>query len=302
MQASYEEVPVTLADGTVVNLLKPTYSIVGAYMALPADVRISPRIGMPVFGLGLLEAIPEESILAHADVNDRDKDSISGKPNYVWDPVHKKMALGRFGWKGGNASVLAQSAGAYNEDMGITNPIMPVESTYGQFGNDSVANTPEVSMQELENVSFYAKSLGVPAARNVEDAEVINGRRIFDQISCAACHVPSFRTGNTYEIAELRNQKIYPYTDMLLHDMGEGLADHRDEYDANGREWKTRPLWGLGLTAVTSGHTTFLHDGRARSITEAILWHGGEAQTSTDKFKALSTTDREQLLNFLNSL
>lgn len=302
MAATYQEVPVTLADGTVVYLRKPTYSIVDPYIEMPVNVLISPRIGMPVFGLGLLEAIPEMDVLALADEMDNNKDSISGKPNYVWNEIDQTMSLGRFGWKGGHATVLLQSAGAYNEDMGITNPIFSVESTHGQSNGDPSAISPEVPMEDLEDVAFYSRTLGVPAARNLDDAVVIKGREVFDRINCASCHNPSFTTGSDYEIVEYRNQKIYPYTDMLLHDMGEELADNREEFDANGREWKTRPLWGIGLTKVTSGHTTFLHDGRARNIMEAILWHGGEAEPSRDDFKALSTNDREAILKFLDAL
>ena len=302
MVITYETIPVTLKDGTHIELRKPIYSIEEEYMELPADVLISPRIGMPVFGLGLLEAIREEDILAYADPDDLNMDSISGKPNYVWNSMVNGFSLGRFGWKAGAPSVLLQSAGAYNEDMGITNHLRPIESSYGQTNSNPYAVTPEVSNEELENVTFYAKTLGVPATRNVDDPLVIKGRQIFEKINCTACHVPSFTTGSLDGVPEVSNQKIYPYTDMLLHDMGEGLADNRPEFDANGREWKTRPLWGIGLTAVANGHTNFLHDGRARNLTEAILWHGGEADQSKNMFVELSTEDREALLIFLNAL
>jgi len=303
LAVTYEEIVETLSDGTEVTLRNPVYTIENTYISMPSGVMISPRIAMPVFGLGLLEAIPESAILANVDENDADKDSISGKANYVWDPVNNKMALGRFGWKAGAPSVLVQSAGAYNEDMGITNPIKPVESSLGQTnGENSSSETPEIDMETLENVTFYSLTLGVPAGRNFDNSQVIHGRQIFEKINCTACHVPSFNTGTLEGIPEVSGQKIYPYTDMLLHDMGEGLADNRPEYDATGREWKTRPLWGLGLTSVTSGHTSFLHDGRARNITEAILWHDGEAKKSKDDFKKLSKNDREDLLKFLNAL
>ena len=303
LNVTWEEITEALDDGTEVSLRKPVYSVENPYTAMPAGVMISPRIAMPVFGLGLLEAIPESAILAYADENDADGDSISGKPNYVWDPANNKMALGRFGWKAGTPSVLVQSAGAYNEDMGITNPVKPVESSFGQSnGESSVSDTTEIDIQTLEDVTFYSLTLGVPAGRNFDDPSVIKGSNLFEKISCTSCHVPSFTTGTLEGIPEVSNQKIFPYTDMLLHDMGEGLADNRPEYDANGREWKTRPLWGLGLTSVTSGHTSLLHDGRARNITEAILWHDGEAKKSKDKFKALSKDDRDALLKFLNAL
>lgn len=302
MQVRYEDVPVTFDDGTVVTLKKPVYSITDPYIIIPGNVLMSPRIGMPVFGLGLLEAITDQDILANEDVNDVNKDGISGRANYVWDPVNEKMALGRFGWKAGTPSVLAQSAGAYNEDMGITNPLRPFESTYGQANEDTTSNTVEIPLEDLESVTFYAHTLGVPAGRNFDKPEVIKGRQLFEKISCTACHTTSFTTGRLPGVPEVSNQKIYPYTDMLLHDMGEGLADNREEFLANGQEWKTRPLWGIGLTAITSGHTTFLHDGRARNLTEAILWHGGEAEESVNAFKKLSKEERELLLEFLNAL
>jgi Predicted thiol oxidoreductase len=302
MSVTFQEQTVSLADGTIVTLRKPTYSIVSPYLPLPGNMMISPRIGMPVFGLGLLEAIPEAAILANADPDDRDKDEISGKANYVWDPVSETTKMGRFGWKAGTPSVLVQTAGAYNEDMGLTNYLKPVESSVGQTNGDPTSISPEVSREILENVVFYSLTLGVPAGRNFDDPEVIAGNKIFNQLKCATCHVPSFITTSYEGIPEISNQKIYPYTDMLLHDMGEELADNRPEFLANGKEWKTRPLWGIGLTAVTSGHTSFLHDGRARNITEAILWHSGEAEKSKDDFKNLSSKDREKLLRFLESL
>ena len=303
MQVVWEEIAETLADGTTISLRKPTYSIRNTYMPMPSDVMISPRIAMPVFGLGLLEAIPEEDILALADPDDLNDDGISGKANYVWDPASKTLALGRFGWKAGAPSVLAQSAGAYNEDMGITNPLKPIESSYGQSnGDNSEKAEPEIDMQTLEDVTLYSLTLAVPAGRNFDNPKVVKGRSIFEKIGCIDCHTASFTTGSLEGIPEVSQQKIYPYTDMLLHDMGDGLADNRPEFDADGKEWKTRPLWGLGLTNVTSGHTFLLHDGRARSITEAILWHDGEAENTKDEFKKLSTEDREALLEFLNAL
>lgn len=303
LAVNYEYIDEILADGTVVTLRKPIYKIESPYMSMPSDVMISPRIAMPVFGLGLLEAIPESEILVLADENDSDDDEISGKPNYVWDPANNRIALGRFGWKAGAPSVLVQSAGAYNEDMGVTNPIRPIESSYGQSnGETELSDSTEIDMKVLEDVTFYSLTLAVPAGRNFDDPQVVKGRQVFDKIGCIDCHTASFTTGTLAGIPEMSNQKIYPYTDMLLHDMGDGLADNRPEFEADGKEWKTRPLWGLGLTSVTSGHTSLLHDGRARTITEAILWHDGEAKKSQDDFKTLSTADREALLKFLNAL
>ena len=298
---TFTEQSVKLANGTVVHLQMPSYKINDAYTTLPPNILISPRIGMPVFGLGLLEAISEEDILTNADPDDLNKDGISGKANYVWDPISQSVKLGRFGWKAGTPSILVQSAGAYDGDMGLTTSLNPISSTYGQANGDT-SLTIDVSDEDLEAVSFYCMTLGVPAGRNFDDPKIIKGRKIFEQINCTACHTPSFTTGVVEGIPEISNQKIYPYTDMLLHDMGDGLADNRNEYLANGHEWKTRPLWGIGLTSITSGHTNFLHDGRARNLTEAILWHDGEAKQSKEDFIMLSTEERENLLSFLNAL
>lgn len=298
----YEKVKRIFADGTTVVLQKPVFSIENPYIPLPANLLLSPRIGMPVFGLGLLEAITEYDILDLADETDVDDDGISGKPNYVWDPVSSSVKLGRFGWKAGTPSVLVQSAGAYNQDMGITNSIMPNESSFGQSNSETDFNDLELSDKDLENVTFYVQTLGVPAGRSLDAPDVIKGYKIFEQINCSACHTPSFTTGVLEGVPEVSLQKIFPYTDMLLHDLGDGLADNRSEFEANGKEWKTRPLWGIGLTSVVNGHTNFLHDGRARNITEAILWHGGEAEQARNDFMELKKEEREALLLFINSI
>ena len=186
--------------------------------------------------------------------------------------------------------------------MGITSYFLPYETGYGQTnGDDGLGDDPEVENDVIDQVVFYCKTLAVPAPRDIDDADVIAGEDIFEQIDCAKCHIPEMQTGSS-EISAIANQSIYPYTDMLLHDMGEGLADNRPDYLADGREWKTRPLWGIGLTQVVNGHTDYLHDGRAKNITEAILWHGGEALASKNKFKALNARQRGQLLAFINSL
>lgn len=252
LEVRFEYSTETLSDGTKVELRKPVFSIINPYIPLPENTLTSPRIGMPVFGLGLLEAIKESDILAYADVDDRDEDGISGKPNMVWNPQTKQKELGRFGWKGGAPNVLIQTAGAYNGDMGITNPIFPTESSFGQSNFDTSSVSPEIDMQPLENAAFYTLTLAVPAARDQEDPHIIKGRKLFEKINCASCHVPSFKTGNYNGLPEVSHQVIYPYTDLLLHDMGEGLADNRPEFDADGQEWKTRPLWGIGLTYITS--------------------------------------------------
>ena len=292
----------TFADGTSVVLKRPVIILIDPYTSLPAGVLLSPRIAPPVFGLGLLEAIPESNLLAHQDINDTDGDGISGKANYVWDPMSQQTILGRFGWKANTGTILVQCAGAYVEDMGVTNYVFPNESGANQSnGQDGLSDDPEISNDILNQVAFYCRSLGVPAARNLTKDLVRKGAKTFDDISCTKCHTPKQQTGPGI-ISAVSNQTIFPYTDLLLHDMGADLADNRPDFLADGNEWKTRPLWGIGLTEVVNGHTNFLHDGRARNITEAILWHGGEAQQSKEKFKQLSTTKRNELLAFINSL
>ncbi|EHQ41006.1 di-heme oxidoreductase family protein [Myroides odoratus] len=301
-QVTYSTIVEELADGTKVTLRKPHYSLVESYIPIPANILLSPRIGSPVFGLGLLEAIPEADILAQIDANDANQDGIYGKANYVYDVISKQTKLGRFGWKANTASLLEQCAAAFNNDMGITNYVFPYETGYGQTnGDDGLKAGIEVSNALVDAVTFYTQTLAVPASRFHDNQNVRNGARIFEEIDCAKCHVPKQKTGPS-PIKALAYQTIYPYTDMLLHDMGEDLADGRPDFMATGREWKTRPLWGIGFQYLVNGHTQFLHDGRAANLTEAILWHGGEAQRAKNKFKQLSKKEREDLLAFLNSL
>ena len=263
---------------------------------MPSNAMFSPRLAPPVFGLGLLEAIPETDILTKQDIGDFDNDGISGKANYVWDPETQTTKLGRFGWKASAPSVLVQTAGAYNNDMGVTSPLFPIESSYGQLNGELTLNDdPEISQKILDEATFYCRTLAVPAARDLDDVDVVAGYQVFKDLKCTSCHTPRHVTGTFPGIQEISNQTIYPYTDMLLHDMGDELADGRSDFLANGREWKTRPLWGIGLTELVNGHTDFLHDGRAKNIEEAILWHGGEAEKSKNNYTKLSLEKREQL-------
>ena len=300
-RVTYIEIAGTFADGTAYSLQQPTYWIENAYIPLPPDYMFSPRVAPPVFGLGLLEAINENDIVSLADEIDSNGDGISGKPNYVWDELKKEKVIGRFGWKANNPNILQQSAGAYSEDMGITNFIFEKESSYGQ-SQFSSQDVYDVSDSLLQSVTFYIRSLAVPARRNADDAVVLKGKQIFGIAKCSGCHVPKSRTETNVAFPEISNQTIYPYTDLLLHDMGEGLADHRPDFEASGTEWRTSPLWGIGLTKVVNGHNNFLHDGRARSLMEAILWHGGEAEVSREHVRNLSKTDRDALIKFLESL
>lgn len=293
---------VTLAGGDVVVLKKPEYSVYDSYIPLPDKYELSPRIGMPVFGLGLLEAIPEATIMSYADPDDVNGDGISGRANYVWDSVKGQTSLGRFGWKANTASIMEQCAAAMVNDMGLTNPIFPTDPSRGQSNGDNEDHTTtSITQSELDVVAFYCQTLGVPARRRIMNPEVQRGEELFNTIGCALCHIPTMKTGKS-EIAALSEQTIHAFTDMLLHDMGEGLADNRADFLANGQEWKTRPLWGLGLNLTVNNHENLLHDGRAKSIEEAILWHGGEAQSAQTKYRELPKEDRKALESFLRSL
>ncbi|MDP4200381.1 MAG: di-heme oxidoredictase family protein [Bacteroidota bacterium] len=305
VQISYSMQTHTFADGSSYELAAPSYTIANPYMPLPAGLMTSPRVAPSVFGLGLLESIPDDEILSHADENDLDGDGISGKPNMVWDATAQTMRLGRFGWKAGQPSLIQQSAGALNEDMGITNPIFRVESCHNQTQYWAVADSakaPEIGDAALRDIAGYMQTLGVPGRRNMGDAEVIRGKYLFNNAKCSSCHIPMMKTGTNPDFPELSNQTIFPYTDLLLHDMGPDLADNRPEYRATGSEWRTPPLWGIGLTYVVNGHTRFLHDGRARSLLEAVMWHGGEATRSREYVRMLPQRDREALVKFLESL
>ncbi len=313
MRIDYTEKPVTLRDGTRITLREPKYTITDlGYGPLHPKTMLSPRVAPQMIGLGLLEAIPEERIRAAADPGDKDGDGISGRVNEVWSLEHGKLMLGRFGWKSGNATVAQQSAEAFAGDIGISTPMLAAphgECTPAQkvcldapHGESPRQDGREVGRELFDLVVFYAQNLAVPPRRRAADVETRAGKALFNQAGCAACHTPSHTTGDVKGQPHLSNQKIWPYTDLLLHDMGEGLADNRPEGDATGREWRTPPLWGIGLTGAVSRNTNFLHDGRARSIEEAILWHGGEAERARDAYAALSQEERDALLAFVKSL
>jgi CxxC motif-containing protein (DUF1111 family) len=313
MVIDYEERPVELADGEIVSLRAPRYAIADpAYGPLHPEVMLSPRVAPPMIGLGLLEAVAAEDILAAADPDDADRDGISGRPNRVWDLASGQVRLGRFGWKAGEPSIAQQSGLAMAGDIGIGNPTAPApfgDCTAAEAacraapdGNSPQYDELEAPQEVMDQIVFYSRHLAVPARRAVNDPAVLAGKRLFYEAGCTGCHRPKLATRRDWEVAELAGQLIWPYTDLLLHDMGEGLADGRPEGVASGREWRTAPLWGIGLTAEVSGHTQFLHDGRARSLTEAILWHGGEAQAARDAFAALPAAERAALLAFLGSL
>ncbi|MBX2924647.1 MAG: c-type cytochrome [Chitinophagaceae bacterium] len=299
---SYDEQSFYFDDGETYQLRFPTYTITNTYTAMPPDVMLSPRVAAPVFGLGLLEAVSDAEIMSRADENDIDGDGISGRVNIVWDFANNTASLGRFGWKANQPNLLQQVAAAYNQDIGITNKIFPGESSWGQPQADNRQDDPEISDSLLHSVEFYVKTLAVPGRRNLDDATVQQGKQLFTGAGCTKCHVPAMRTAVHVAFPAISNQLIHPYTDLLLHDMGDSLADNRPDFLATGREWRTAPLWGIGLTQKVNGHNNFLHDGRARSLMEAIMWHGGEAASAKNNVKAMSVAERAALVRFLESL
>jgi CxxC motif-containing protein (DUF1111 family) len=288
---SWEESGGTYGDGTSFSLRKPRIQITPSDgSALPDGMLTSLRLAPPVFGLGLLEAVDVATLRSMEDPNDRNHDGISGRVNEVWDTQAQALAPGRFGLKANSPNLLQQSADAYFNDMGVSNPINPEPD--GTF---------DLPRETLEAAAFYAQSLGVPARTEIDDVDVQHGEELFRSIGCAQCHRDTLKTGD-HPLPELSHQEIHPYTDLLLHDMGEGLADGRPDGLADGLEWRTAPLWGLGLTQTVLPYASYLHDGRARSLEEAILWHGGEAEHSRERFRILSAADRSALVKFLGSL
>jgi CxxC motif-containing protein (DUF1111 family) len=319
VEITYAEEAGDYDDGTPYSLAVPTYVLRDADGSpLGDDVLFSPRVAPPMFGVGLLELIPEADIVAAADPDDADGDGVSGRPAYVADEDQGAEAersgelaedatvvLGRFGWKALAPTVEDQSAAAFRADIGVTNPLRPEQPCTDAQPECLAAPSggePEVDDQKLSRVTFYSRTLAVPARRAVGEPETDRGESVFTSVGCASCHTAEHRTGESDTAEALSDQTIRPYTDLLLHDMGPGLADGRPEGDADGTEWRTPPLWGIGLTETVNRHTRFLHDGRARSLEEAVLWHGGEAAGAQERFRALPAADRRALLAFLESL
>jgi CxxC motif-containing protein (DUF1111 family) len=313
MTVQYDERVVTLAGGETVRLRVPRYGLDQlSFGPLDPATTLSPRISQSLAGMGLLEAIPEAELLAHADPDDSDPDGIAGRANYVRDPATGRIAIGRFGWKAQNATVKAQVASALSGDIGISSPLLP-----DPFGDCTTAETKcrmmptgvqkrlgdtEAPDPVLDLLTTYTANLAVPARRNLDDPEVLAGKALFYRAGCAACHVPKFVTGRNAPEKQHAFQLIWPYSDLLLHDMGEGLADGQQVGEASGRDWRTAPLWGIGLTRTVNGHEAYLHDGRARTLEEAILWHGGEGERARDAYAGMERQDRQRLLKFLESL
>ncbi len=311
LDLAYESVDVPLAGAEVAHLRRPTFTPhdFGYGPLDPASV-FSPRVAPPMIGMGLLEAIPAQTILAAADPDDADGDGVSGRPNIVWSLEFGKPMLGRFGWKAGQPTVREQSAGAFSNDMGISSPIHPAnwgdcteeQSDCRTAPQGAVPPLTEIEAAAFDDVAFYSRNLAVPRRRGEDSPQVLRGKKVFYDAGCQSCHTPSYVTHRLKGQPEQSFQLIWPYTDLLLHDMGPDLADGRAESRATGSEWRTPPLWGIGLTGLVSDQIALLHDGRARTVLEAVLWHGGEAQAARDHVVALSPSDRADLVAFLESL
>ncbi len=303
---AYTEVPGAYGDGEAYSLRRPAYEVIDlGYGELPKDTMISPRVAPQMIGLGLLQAVPEDALRAMADPDDRNGDGISGRPNMVWDKSAKRAAMGRFGWKANQPSLRQQNADAAVGDIGLTSAINAEQNcTDPQAACLSAINggEPEMSGEFLDKLTLYTMTLAVPAQRDASAIPVKKGLTAFQSMGCAACHAPALKTADIEGFPELSSQKIHPFTDMLLHDMGQGLADNRPDFEATGREWRTPPLWGLGLVPTVNGHEFLLHDGRARGFAEAILWHGGEAEKAKENFRNADKAAREALIAFLKSL
>ena len=307
IEVYYDEISGSYPDGKAYTIRAPRYEFKNfKFGNWSPGILISPRIAPQMPGLGLLENIDEETILGFADEFDSDNDGISGKPNYVWDEVQHKMVLGRFGWKANQPSILQQTAAALNGDIGITSSLFPTDGLsqterflYAQIPN---GGEPEIDDESVQKIVAYLQTLAVPGRRDWNKGEILNGKKIFNDLNCGKCHIAKMVTSQKNTFTMLNGQTIRPYTDLLLHDMGEGLADNRPDFKATGSEWRTPPLWGIGMIQTVNKHTYLLHDGRARNIEEAILWHGGEAQQSREDFKNLTERDRKLLITFIETL
>lgn len=303
---SYDEIAGSFPDGEAYTLRRPTFQVTNlAHGPINLEAHISARLAPPLIGLGLLDAVPVETLLALSDPNDANEDGISGRPNFVWDQYNNRSAIGRFGWKATEPSVLQQVAVAFSQDIGITNALFPEPNC--QPHQQACLDAPnggdlEIDDDDLLKVALYMSALAVPNRRDLDNPQVQLGEQQFHEIGCANCHVATLETGIHPIVPKLSRQTIHPYTDLLLHDLGDGLSEDRPDFAAHGNEWRTPPLWGIGLNEIVNGNLFYLHDGRARSLTEAILWHGGEAESAREAFMQLSAEMRAALIRFLESL
>ncbi len=294
------------ADGESFSLRAPSYSIDSlGYGPIPANLLTSPRIGTQMIGLGLLEAVPNETMVALSDEGDKDQDGISGRPNYVWDKLSNQKSIGRFGWKANQPNLHQQNSDAALGDLGLSTTVNANQNcseAQPECKSAIIGGEPEVSDEFIQKLTLYTQTLAVPTQRGSTNEQVVAGAKIFRDMGCASCHMPTLKTAAVANLPELENQTIHPFTDLLLHDMGPKLADNRPDFEASGTEWRTAPLWGLGLVPTVNGHNTLLHDGRARGFAEAILWHGGEAEKAKESFRMSAKNVREKLIAFLRSL
>jgi CxxC motif-containing protein (DUF1111 family) len=300
----WREQMVELPDGEKVSLRSPVLTISAlAYAPLGNDAMAALRLAPPLVGMGLLEAIPDATLLQLAAREP--VAGIRGHVNRVWDESQRRTVIGRFGLKANHGSLREQIAAAFVEDLGLSNPVYPEQNCppiQQTCKEQMVAGRPEITALRLAGTELYLRALAVPLRRQIDDPRVLRGEQLFGDAHCAVCHVPEFKTGESAALPQLAEQIIHPYTDLLLHDMGEGLADGRPDFLASGREWRTPPLWGIGLSQTVNGASVFLHDGRARNFVEAVLWHGGEAEASREAFRQFTREDRAALIAFLQSL
>jgi CxxC motif-containing protein (DUF1111 family) len=305
-EITYTELPGAYGDGGKFSLRQPHYAITNLKFGdLGNDIMISPRVAPAMIGLGLLQSVPDETLLALADPDDADGDGISGRTNEVWDSLAGKKSLGRFGWKANQPTLRQQNAGAAVGDIGIATSMADGQNcTAAQPDCVKAINggAPEMSDEFLDRLTLYTMTIAVPAQRKADDPAIRQGEELFRAMGCASCHMPTLQTKSVEHFPELANQTFHPFTDLLLHDMGKGLADNRPDFEATGQEWRTPPLWGLGLIPVVNKHDLLLHDGRARGAAEAILWHGGEAEKSREAFRNAAKPERDALIAFSNSL
>jgi CxxC motif-containing protein (DUF1111 family) len=302
---TYDEQAGSYPDGQQYSLRKPNYVFNLAAGNFASGTVFSPRVAPQMIGMGLLEAIDPSTLIDLSDPEDVNGDGISGRVNYVRDVINQKESVGRFGWKANQPSVRQQVSAAFNGDIGITSslfPLQPCTSSENDCNDATSGGDPELTKDILDRVTLYSATLAVPKRRDWNDEQVLQGKKLFNHAKCASCHLPKLVTGTSGDFPEFMNQTIRPYTDLLLHDMGDELADGRPDGHATGSEWRTPPLWGLGLLHVVSGHTFLLHDGRARTIEEAILWHSGEAAKSREAFMNLEEGDRKAIIKFIESL
>jgi len=303
---TWEEISGAYADGDAYRLRRPRVTFEGlAFGPLGRETATSLRVAPQLVGQGLLEAVSDADLLAWSKANRDHPDGVRGSPRFVFSGTPPVMLSGRFGWRAEQPSVRAQIASAMLNDMGLTTSLHPEKNCPPAQAACRAADPgarPNIADGALDTIAFYISTLAVPERRDGEKPEVMRGEKIFTAIGCAACHRPAMTTGEHPTIPMLSKQTIHPFTDLLLHDMGEGLADTLQEGHVTGRMWRTAPLWGIGLVPQVSGHENYLHDGRARGLAEAILWHGGEAETAKDRFRALPKPDRDALIAFLRSL